>query len=173
MEEGKVVNVLDTDEMNQEIRLVQRFDLSMNASITTSSLRARLGFLSDTEFAVSLLAGEVHIPWYVNNMTATILKEIICLFQQLREGHGVVTLGVEQFRYYWRKFKERTSSSILGGHAGHYKSATYSEMITNFLVCKITLIARGGCPPDHWGHSLQVMLEKVQGGPWPTSSKQF
>ncbi len=28
---------------------------------------------------------------------------------------------------------------------------------------KIALIARGGCPPDHWGHGLQVMLEKVAG----------
>jgi hypothetical protein len=40
---------------------------------------------------------------------------------------------------------------------------TYSDVITNFLSWKITLIARGGCPPDCWGHSLQVMLEKVAG----------
>jgi hypothetical protein len=55
------------------------------------------------------------------------------------------------------------SSLISGIHFGHYKSATYSDMITKFLSRKITLIAQGGCPPDCWGHSLQVMLEKVSG----------
>ena len=52
---------------------------------------------------------------------------------------------------------------ILGIHIGHYKSVTHSEVITNFLAQKITLIARGGCPPDRWGRGLQVMLEKVAG----------
>ncbi len=54
-------------------------------------------------------------------------------------------------------------SSISGINFGHYKSATYSDVITNFLSWKITLIAQGRCPPDHWGHGLQVMLEKVAG----------
>ncbi len=41
--------------------------------------------------------------------------------------------------------------------------ATYSNVIANFLSQKNTLIARGGCPPDRWGHGLQVMLENVAG----------
>jgi hypothetical protein len=52
---------------------------------------------------------------------------------------------------------------ISGIHFGHYKSATYSDVITNFLSQKITLITQGGCPPDRWGQSLQVMLEKLAG----------
>jgi hypothetical protein len=46
---------------------------------------------------------------------------------------------------------------------GHYILATYSSLITNYLSRKISLIARGGCQPDRWGHGLQVMLEKVAG----------
>ncbi len=114
MEEGKVVDILDTDKMNQESQFVmeQTFDLSKSTPITMYSLRARLGFCSNTEFAVSLLAGEVHIRWFINDVTAMILREIICLFEQLREGYGVVTLGVEQFQFYWQIFKECLSSSI-------------------------------------------------------------
>ncbi len=41
--------------------------------------------------------------------------------------------------------------------------AIYSDVITTFLSKKIALMARGGCPPDCWGHGLQVMLEKVVG----------
>ena len=105
----------------------------MSAPITMSSLCSRLGFLSDTDLVNSLLAGDVHIPWDVDNMTATILDEVIRLFSLLWEGHSK--------RYYWCGFKERTSSSISGIHAGHYKSVTHSDVITNFLARNITLMA--------------------------------
>ncbi len=82
------VDILDTDAMNKEIPTVteQLFDLSMSAPIKMSSLRSRLGFLSNTDFATSLLAGEVHIPWEVDDVTAKILGEVIRLFQLLKEG---------------------------------------------------------------------------------------
>ncbi len=165
IKEGNVINILDTEETNTEIQRVmeQWFDLSMSAPITMSSLRSRLGFLSDTDFATSLLTGEVRIPWDVDNVTAMIIGKVIRFFQILQEGHSVVTQGDEQFRYYWWKCKEHMSSLISGIHFGHYRSATYSDMIINFLSRKITLIAQGGCPPDCLGHGLQVMLEKVAG----------
>jgi len=165
LEKGLVVDVTAMDEMNREIQTVteKRFDLSMSAPITMSSLRTRLGFLSDTDFANNLLTGDVHIPWDVDDVTATVLEEVIRLFGLLRDGHGVIDITADHFRYYWRRFKERTSSSISGIHAGHYKSATHLDTVTNFLARKITLIARGGCPPDHWGHSLQVSLRRWQG----------
>ncbi len=165
LEDGEVVDITATDEMKREIQTVteKRFDLSMSAPITMSSLRTRLGFLSGTDFANSLLLCDVHIPWDFNDVTATVLDEIICLFGLLREGHSVVDLTADHFWYFWRRFKERTSSSISGIHAGHYKSVTYSNTVTNFLARKITVIARGGCPPNRWGHGLQVMLEKVAG----------
>ncbi len=71
-----MVDITDTDEMNKEIQTVTEkwFDLSMCAPILVSSLRTRLGFLSDTDFANRLLAGDLHIPWDVDNVTATILE---------------------------------------------------------------------------------------------------
>ncbi len=64
-EDGLVVDITDTNEMNREIQTVteKRFDLLMSAPITMPSLRSHLGFLSDTDFANSLLMGDVHIPW--------------------------------------------------------------------------------------------------------------
>ncbi len=46
-------------------------------------------------------------------------------------------------------------------HFGHYKSAIYSGVVINFLAKKISLITRGGCPPERWGQVLQVLLEKI------------
>ena len=156
----------DSEEMNKEIQATteKRFDLSMSVTITMSSLCMCLGFLSDNDFANSLLLGNVHIPWDIDNATATILNKIICLlFGLLCKGHSEVVVTDEHFCCYWQRYKERTSLLILGIHVGHYKTATHSDEITNFLSQKITLIAQGGCPPDKWGHGLQVMLEKVAG----------
>jgi hypothetical protein len=135
----------------------------MSTPITMSSLREKLGFLSDTKFANNLLSGNVDIPDDVDDVTAMILREICCLFQTLQSNQREITLGEEQFRYYFRKFKEKTSLSMVLVHAGLYISAMFSVVVTTFLSRKIALIARGGCPPDRWGHCLQVMLEKVAG----------
>jgi hypothetical protein len=94
-----------------------------------------------------------------------VIEEIIRLFKTLQADHAEITLGESEFWYYWRKFREKTSSSISKLHTGHYKSAIFLDIVTNFLSRKIMLIARGGCPPEHWGHGLQVLLEKVAGVP--------
>ena len=61
MEQGEVVDIYETEAMNLEIQVTteQRFDLSMSAPITMTSLRDRLGFLSDTEFAMQMLRNKV------------------------------------------------------------------------------------------------------------------
>ena len=62
-EDGLVVDITDTNEMNREIQKVteKRLDLLISAPITMSSLRSHLGFLSDMELANSLLTGDIHI----------------------------------------------------------------------------------------------------------------
>ncbi len=98
-----------------------------------SSLWEKLGFLLDTKFATNLLSRSVDIPDNLDNVMVMVLREIICLFGTLRSGHQEINLGEEQFQYYWRKFKETTSSLITKIHVGHYISAMYSNLITNFL----------------------------------------
>ena len=120
----------------------------MSALITMTSLRRRLGFLSDTNFALQMLRGEVHILPDANASTTLVLEEIIRLFCTLHKGHSKIILEAEEFKYYWRRVREKTSSSISGLHFGHYKSAVYSPSLSDFLARKIILIARCGCPPE-------------------------
>jgi hypothetical protein len=99
MENGQVIDIYKVEEMNREIQVTteKRFNLSMSAPITMSSLRKRLGFLSDTEFAMNMLWGEVHIPADVDNITTIAIEEIMHLFQALHKGHTKVSLGVDEF----------------------------------------------------------------------------
>ncbi len=79
MEHGKVVDIYETEAMSRKIQVTteQRFDLSMSAPITMTSLRDRLGILFDTEFAMQMLCNKVHIPSNVDRTTTLVLKEII------------------------------------------------------------------------------------------------
>ncbi len=143
MEGSNIVDITDTKEMNAEIQRVteQHFDLLMSTPITMLSLRKKLGFLSDTKFANNLLSGNVDILDDVADVTAMILREICRLFQTLQSNQREITLGEEQFRYYFRKFKEKTSSSKALVHVGHYILDMFSDVVTTFLSRKIALIA--------------------------------
>ncbi len=85
MEQGEVIDIYETDAMNLEIQTMteQQFNLSMSTPITMTSLRDRLGFLSDTEFAMQMLRGELHISPDVDATTTLVLEEIVCLFGTL------------------------------------------------------------------------------------------
>ncbi len=94
------------------------------------------------------------MPPNVDNVRTIIIEEMQWLFQTCKGGYSEVTLGDDNFCFYWGRFKEKTFSSISGIHAGHYKTAVYLMAVTNFLSQKITFIAKGRCPPDRWGHGL-------------------
>jgi hypothetical protein len=99
MEQGEVVDIYKTKAINLEIQVTteQRFDLSMSTPITMASLRDHIGFLSDTEFAMQMLCGEVHIPSDINATTTLVLEEFIHLFNMLHKCHTEITLGEEIF----------------------------------------------------------------------------
>ena len=99
MEQGEVINIYKTKAMHLEIQVTteQRFNLSMSAPITMTSLQDSLGVLSDMEFATQMLCGEIDIPSDVNTTTTLVLEEIIHLFTTLHKGHTEITLGGEEF----------------------------------------------------------------------------
>jgi hypothetical protein len=99
MENGQVIDIYEAEEMNREIQVTieKCFNLLMSAPIRMSSLRECLGFLSDTEFTMNMLRGEVHIPTDVNNATTIVIEEIMHLFQALHKGQAKVSLGADEF----------------------------------------------------------------------------
>jgi hypothetical protein len=113
-----------------------------------TSLQERLEFSLDADFAMRMLWGEVHIPANVDNAITIVIEEIIWLFQAFHEGHAKVSLGADEFRYYWRHVREKISLAISTVHFGHYKLAMYLDTVIEFLATKITLITRGRCPPN-------------------------
>jgi hypothetical protein len=95
-----------------------------------------------------------------------ILKEIGKLGMKIVNGdNNEIIITPEDFKRFWKKVNEFTSSSMSGVHYhyGHYKAAIQDPQSTNVLVLQLTIIARSGIPPESWSVGLLVMLEKIAG----------
>ena len=165
MVEGEVEEATTKEEAEQFIfdETGLRFQLAKDAPLSKTLLIDDLGYLADTDTARQILNGTFPIPDEVDDITTIILEEIGRIGGLTQSGGIDSTVTPDDFRYFWRRVKERTSSSLSGIHFGHYKAAASSETITNFLAKKITLVGKCGCPPERWSYGMTVMLEKVAG----------
>jgi hypothetical protein len=108
--------------------------------------------------------GTFKIPYDMDPATRLILKEIGRLGIKLVNGEGnEIIIMPEDFKHFWRKVNEFTSSSMSGVRYGHYKAAIQDILSTEILAQQLTVIARSGIPPESWSVGLQVMLEKIAG----------
>jgi hypothetical protein len=78
------------------------------------------------------------------------------------EGSKIV-ITPDNFKLFWQKVNEFTSSSMTGVHYGHHKAAIQDKFISEVLALQLTVVARSGIPPENWSVGLQVMLEKIAG----------
>ena len=84
----------------------------------------------------------------------------------LREGIPDVTT-LDEFKYYMKNIKERTSSSPSGRHYGHYKileaiKSTYLQVIYGIL----QLALETSTILDRWKKTVTTLLEKKEGRPY-------
>jgi hypothetical protein len=96
--------------------------------------------------------------------TKLILEEIGKLGVKIVNGEGnKIIITPDDFKQFWWKVNEFTSSSMSGVHYGHNKVATQDETSLEVLALQLTVKARSGIPPENWSVGLQVMLEKIAG----------
>jgi hypothetical protein len=93
-----------------------------------------------------------------------ILKEIGKLGIKIVNGdRNEIIITPEDFKRFWKKVNEFTSSSMSGVHYGHYKAAIQDPQSANVLALQLTIITGSRIPPESWSVGLQVMLEKIAG----------
>ena len=163
---GEVKEYVVQEDVEQAIQreCEVRFSLAHSAPIMTTLLGERLRYLSDKALARSIIAGTYDIPSDIDPATKLILEEIGKLGMKIVNGEGSeIIITPEDFKRFWKRVKEFTSSSMSGVHYGHYKAAIQDDLSTEILAQQLTVIARSGIPPENWSIGLQVMLEKIAG----------
>jgi uncharacterized protein YlzI (FlbEa/FlbD family) len=97
-----------------------RFSLAHSAPIMTTLLGERLRYLSEEALARSIIAGTYDIPSDMDPATKLILEEIGKLGMKIVNGEGSkIIITPEDFKQFWKKVKEFTSSLMSGVHYGH------------------------------------------------------
>ncbi len=163
---GKVKEYIVQEDMEQAIQqeCELRFSLAHSAPIMMTLLGECLCYLSDKELARSIIEGTYDIPSDMDPATKMILKETGRLGMKIVNGKGSKNIITpEDFKRFWRKVKEFTSSLMSGVHYRHYMAAIQDDLSTEILAQQLTMIARSGIPPENWSIDLQVMLEKIAG----------
>ncbi len=141
-----------------------RFTLAHSIPIMKSLLGERLRYLSDKSLARSIIMGTYDIPTDLDPATKLILEEIGRLGVKIVNGdEREIIITADDFRRFWKRVNEFTSSSMSGVHYGHYKAAIQDDTLTEALALQLTVVARSGIPLENWSVGLQVMLEKIAG----------
>ena len=84
-----------------------------------TEIKEDLGFLANTRSAKLILQGKYKTPLSVNSSTYQLLKQIgdVAIAHKKQTINPIITK--EDFQYYWKGSREKTSSSISGLHFGH------------------------------------------------------
>eukprot|EP00957_Ditylum_brightwellii_P154753 11778473-Ditylum_brightwellii.AAC.1 len=80
-------------------------------------------------------------------------------------GSICVSLTVDEFKEDMHKQDEKTSLFPSGKYYGHYKSILAFNDICEAHATMMSLPSLFGFVPAHWQKAVDVMLEKVLGGP--------
>ena len=124
----------------------------------SSDFTSTVGFMAEKPGAEQILRG--HIPEILSQDTH--IKEFLeQLRRPLLQSQISSKITTSDFKAYWRKAKESTSSSISGLHFGHYKSAVDSPLLTAVHTMCSQLTINKGMTLRRWASGLSVILEKV------------
>ena len=140
-----------------------RFDRANSAPVCQGALFDLLGYEVDTDTAMDILEGKFNCSLVEGTPTGEILKEIAEIWKMVGNGKVDIFITKEDFQHFWKRAKERTSSSRSGQHIGHYKAAALSDYLSEVHALKLSLISKTGSPPERWARGLSVMLEKIAG----------
>eukprot|EP00956_Cyclotella_meneghiniana_P008015 scaffold10676_cov49-Cyclotella_meneghiniana.AAC.6 len=165
IENGVTVEYTEQTEVERVVREMtqNRFTLADSSPLCSGLLGEQLGYLANTEVAEQILTGNYMAPEEASNATVLVLEEISRIAEVMKAGKVSLSVSPEEFTQYWKKMKERTSSSYSKAHFGHYKVAAMYKQYAQFFATKLSIISQSGTPPSRWGIGMTVLLEKIAG----------
>ena len=83
-----------------------------------------------------------------------------------KENSVTAILTNEEYKQFWIKKRESTTTSPYGLHVGHYKAACNVDDLIEVHRRLAQLPFQFGFPPTRWCKSIQLMLLKDPGKPW-------
>jgi hypothetical protein len=176
LEDGTYVE--KTDQADVELHTMamcsDRFRLTENTPLRQEPMRSELGLLAiNTVAARAILQGTYTVPDTTDEYTREFINTIQASAPRDPQFQLSCVITKEDVQRYWKKTKERTSSSISGLHYGHYKAAALHETLSEIHALLTELAVTGASPLSRWEMGLSCMLEKTAGVIKWRSFRQF
>jgi hypothetical protein len=113
----------------------------------TEPLLSDLGYLAVTEAAAQILDGTYICPPGTNDFTRDFLRILQCPPNVGLNDKIYTSFSVADFQNYWKKSKERTSSSLSTLHFGHYKAVLKIEKLCEMHSVFVDIAVNSGYSP--------------------------
>ena len=139
----------------------RKFTDAYSSPFLQDPLLSLIGQNATTREATQILDGTFHAPRGLHPTT----KQFIDQMQRppcISNCHyNNTTCTLEEATSYWRKKREKTSSSMSQRHIGTYKALTYNNLPTLNLLTKVANYAFNiGLPLERWTYDLDISLLK-------------
>jgi hypothetical protein len=121
------VKITDKDSIEAAIAecIAARYRLTENTPMMQDTMRVELGLMGECKKAQDILLGTYAPSEELDPLTQAFLS----ILNSVDFTHPISTMVTAQdFTNYWRKAREKTSSSISGLHFGHWKSAASNPL---------------------------------------------
>jgi hypothetical protein len=156
-------------------RNVKRFGQANGTPFTNAELKEWLGYYGKTETGQAIIQGELQPV--LENAQFPETQVVLDLLQPFNPPAEPVSAHVTNadFKNFFKKWKEATSTSPSGKHLGHYKTLLSSaildyqllvdkaERIIDAHVHLLNTATTYGCPFERWKYIVSVMIEKKAG----------
>ena len=103
-----------------------------------------IGFIGDTTCAQQILNGTYVSPPDTDTATKFLLEEAGITYRKMPHKEMATYVTTEDFRDYWQTANERTSSSYSGLHFGHYKAASFDNVLLAMHAAKLSACTKKG-----------------------------
>ena len=122
-----------------------------------------LGLDGLTEEAELILKGEYVLPPVIHPDIVEFFEHVKMDPRILADEPVETNTTSSSFTSFWKKCREKISSSISKLHNGHYIASTISPYLTAILAKLATIPWEFGISLQRWQRSLNVALEKMKG----------
>lgn len=168
-EDGEMVRYDDQESIERKIMENNEkcFRLTETSPPMQKPLVSELGYLADTNAATQILQGTYTCPPGVDRYTQQFLASLQATSPVTEENQIPTTVMKEDYQMYWKRSRERTSSSYSTLHFGHWKANAADDYLSEVHATFTEIVISTGHSPTRWQKGLSVMLEKHPGNRRP------
>ena len=146
--------------------LTDHFSGAFSLLFYSGRLFDNLGFMGDSKYTQQVLERTYIFPEGIDPATKMLLEECSMIYLSMLREEVCTFATAEDYQYYWKRDKERISSSYSRLHFRHYIAVADRETLSKLHATNISEVSRRGVPLARWELGVTVLLEKITGVPF-------